>query len=60
MAAPGLVNWHDVAELGDVMEGLTTGRRHRDDIIVYKAVGFGLQDVALAALAYRTHIERAR
>lgn len=60
MAAPGLVNWHDVAELGDVMEGLTTGRGHRDDIIVYKAVGFGLQDVALAALAYRTHIERVR
>lgn len=58
LAAPGLVDWDQVAELGDVLEGLTPGRQRDDEIIVYKAVGFGLQDVALAALAYRTFIER--
>jgi ornithine cyclodeaminase len=58
LAAPGLVDWGQIAELGDVLEGLTPGRQRDDEIIVYKAVGFGLQDVALAALAYRTFVER--
>ncbi|WP_353190760.1 ornithine cyclodeaminase family protein [Pandoraea pnomenusa] len=59
LAAPGLVNWDSVVELGDVLEGMTPGRQRDDEIILYKAVGFGLQDVALAALAYNTFIARA-
>ncbi|VVE15921.1 ornithine cyclodeaminase family protein [Pandoraea terrigena] len=58
LAAPGLVDWSGVAELGDVLEGLTPGRQRDDEIVVYKAVGFGLQDVTLAALAYKTFVER--
>ncbi|MDR3099937.1 MAG: ornithine cyclodeaminase family protein [Paraburkholderia sp.] len=60
LAAPGVVDWASVAELGDVLEGLVPGRQRDDEIIVYKAVGFGLQDIALAALAYRTHVARTR
>ncbi|EON13222.1 ornithine cyclodeaminase family protein [Pandoraea sp. SD6-2] len=59
LAAPGLVNWDSLDELGDVLEGKAPGRQSDDEIIVYKAVGFGLQDVALAALAYKTFMDRS-
>lgn len=55
-AAPGIVDWTAVVELGDVLEGKAAGRERDEDVIVYKAVGIGLQDVALAGLAYRTYL----
>lgn len=58
LAAPGLVDWESIDELGDVLEGKAPGRQRDDEIILYKAVGFGLQDVALAALAYNTFMAR--
>jgi ornithine cyclodeaminase len=33
--------------------GSKRGRTRADEITIYKAVGVGLQDVALAGLAYR-------
>lgn len=57
-AAAGTFDWNDVVELGDVLEGRAAGRAHAYDIIVYKAVGIGLQDIALAGLAYRKHVAR--
>jgi ornithine cyclodeaminase len=60
LAAPGIVDWPNVAELGDVLENDALSRQRDDEIIVYKAVGIGLQDVALAALAYRAFVERTR
>jgi ornithine cyclodeaminase len=60
LAAPGVVDWPKVAQLGDVLEHDALGRQRDDEIIVYKAVGIGLQDVALAALAYRAFVERTR
>jgi ornithine cyclodeaminase len=60
LAAPGVVDWSKVVELGAVLEDDALARQRDDEIIVYKAVGIGLQDVALAALAYRRFIERNR
>jgi ornithine cyclodeaminase len=50
--APGTFAWDDVVELGAVLEDPATARRDDSDIVLYKAVGIGLQDVALAARAY--------
>ena len=46
----GLIEAWDVLELGDVVLGRAPGRTDEDDITVYKAVGNGTQDAALAAL----------
>jgi ornithine cyclodeaminase len=58
LAAPGLVEWDHVLELGDVLGARVAGRQNDDDIIVYKAVGIGLQDSALAGLAWRNYLAR--
>ncbi|OLL31706.1 ornithine cyclodeaminase [Burkholderia sp. SRS-W-2-2016] len=60
LAALGVVDWSKVVELGDVLEHDALARQRDDEIIVYKAVGIGLQDVALAALAYRRFMELNR
>ena len=51
-AAPGCVPAEKLADLADVVCGLQPGRRSADEITIYKAVGVGLQDIALAGLAY--------
>lgn len=60
LAAPGVVEDTKLVELGDVLDNDALSRQRDDEIIVYKAVGIGLQDAALAALAYRTFVGRAR
>ncbi len=37
----------------ELVTGAAAGRRDDAQITIYKAVGVGLQDVALAGLAYR-------
>jgi ornithine cyclodeaminase len=46
----GLIDESMVRELGEVVLGVAPGRTSPDDITVYKSVGSGTQDVALAAL----------
>jgi len=46
----GLINESDVRELGEVIIGDARGRRDDSEMIVYKSVGNGTQDAALAAL----------
>lgn len=46
----GLIDVAAVRELGEVVLGLAPGRTSPDDITVYKSVGNGTQDAALAAL----------
>jgi ornithine cyclodeaminase len=48
--ALGLIDEKDVRELGDVVLGRAPGRTGAGDITVYKSVGNGTQDAALAAL----------
>jgi alanine dehydrogenase len=47
---------HVVAELAELVTGAKPGRRSREEITLFKSVGFALEDLATACLAY----ERAR
>ncbi|MCA6217139.1 ornithine cyclodeaminase family protein [Ideonella sp. B7] len=53
LAAPGLVTDGKLVELGALVSGQAPGRQHDDEITIYKSVGVGLEDIALAGLAYR-------
>jgi ornithine cyclodeaminase len=53
LAAPGVLQDERIVELADLLTGRAPGRTHEREITVYKAVGVGLQDVALAGLAWR-------
>ncbi|MBK6006056.1 ornithine cyclodeaminase family protein [Ramlibacter ginsenosidimutans] len=51
-AAAGCIAPEKLADLAEVVCGRKPGRQHADEITIYKAVGVGLQDIALAGLAY--------
>lgn len=51
--APGTFDWNNVMELAQAVDGSMPYQRKPEDIVVYKAIGIGLEDVALAGLAYR-------
>jgi len=51
--APGTFDWADVMELAQAVDGSAPYQRRADDIVIYKGIGIGLEDVALAGLAYR-------
>ncbi|MGF6609977.1 ornithine cyclodeaminase [Paraburkholderia sp. WSM4175] len=59
LTQPGTFDWDDTVELGDVLTGRAKGRVADDDVIVYKAVGIGLQDVVLAGVAWRKYLARS-
>ncbi|GAA2026960.1 ornithine cyclodeaminase family protein [Agromyces tropicus] len=42
-------------ELGEVLLGITPGRRHLDEITLFNSLGSGLQDLALASLLVSAH-----
>jgi ornithine cyclodeaminase/alanine dehydrogenase len=46
------------AELAELVTGAKPGRRSADEITLFKSVGFALEDLATAALAYRLARER--
>jgi len=48
----GHLHWNQVHELSDVLLGRVPGRESAEEINVFKSVGLGLQDVALAATVY--------
>lgn len=51
-AAPGIIDPARVTELGKLLVKGTRFERRARDIIVYKSVGVGLEDVALANMVY--------
>jgi ornithine cyclodeaminase len=51
-AAPGTIDPTRVTELGKLLVHGTTFERRPHDVIVYKSVGIGLEDVALANLVF--------
>jgi ornithine cyclodeaminase len=55
--ADGAFNWADVLELHDVVAGNITVPRAGDAPVLFETQGVALQDVAVAALAYRRHLE---
>ncbi|MDQ5984848.1 MAG: Delta(1)-pyrroline-2-carboxylate reductase [Syntrophus sp. SKADARSKE-3] len=52
-AAPGVIDPARVDELGMFITGQSQYIRHEDDIVIYKAVGIGLEDIALANLVWQ-------
>ncbi|MGO4396434.1 ornithine cyclodeaminase family protein [Variovorax sp. M-6] len=57
-AAEGVLPEEKIVELAELVSGQAPGRCGRDEITVYKSVGVGLEDVALAGLAWRRLSER--
>ncbi len=53
LAAAGVRAKLAVVELGEVVAGKAAPRGKADDIVVFKSVGVGLEDVAVAGLAWR-------
>ena len=53
LADKGAVPPEKIVELGELVAGRAEGRRSPEDICIYKSVGVGLEDIAIAALAYR-------
>jgi ornithine cyclodeaminase len=51
--AGGLLSWDRVVELGDLLLDGAPGRARPDQVTLFKSIGVGLQDVGLAAVAYR-------
>jgi alanine dehydrogenase len=54
----GALQWADVHELGQVIAGRYPGRKHPDDITLFKSVGVALEDVAVAARVYDAAMAR--
>jgi ornithine cyclodeaminase/alanine dehydrogenase-like protein (mu-crystallin family) len=48
----GGIHWADVHELGQVVVGRYVGRAHPQDVTLFKSLGIGLEDVAVAARVY--------
>jgi alanine dehydrogenase len=42
----------DVTSIGDVINGVSGGRLHEDDITIFDSTGLGLQDIASARIIY--------
>jgi ornithine cyclodeaminase len=57
-AGEGKAVWDRVVELADLVAGRSTGRLRDDQITLYESLGIGLEDVAVAAVAYRDAVER--
>ncbi|WP_416052224.1 ornithine cyclodeaminase family protein [Cupriavidus basilensis] len=53
LADPAVLPADKVVELADVVTGSVKPRGNDTDILIYKSVGVGLEDVALAGFAYR-------
>lgn len=50
--AAGRLQWSDVRVLGDIAAGREQGRTEEGQVTVFKSLGIGLEDVAVAALVY--------
>ena len=53
LAAPGALDPERIGELGELAAGLKPGRQDAQAVTLYKSVGVGLEDVALAGLVWQ-------
>jgi len=53
LTADGRLNWDEVIDLGDLVTGKVPGRTSPSEVTLFKSLGIGLEDVALAELVYR-------
>jgi alanine dehydrogenase len=49
----GVIEWIDVAELGRVVAMRSPGRQSAQDVTLFKSLGIGLEDIAVAAKVYQ-------
>jgi alanine dehydrogenase len=49
----GVIEWIDVAELGRVVAMRAPGRQSPEDITLFKSLGIGLEDIAVAMKVYQ-------
>jgi ornithine cyclodeaminase/alanine dehydrogenase-like protein (mu-crystallin family) len=48
----GSLRWADVRELGQIIVGRHAGRKHPQDVTLFKSLGIAIEDVAVAARNY--------
>jgi ornithine cyclodeaminase/alanine dehydrogenase len=48
----GSLRWSDIRELGQVIVGRYTARKHEQDITLFKSLGIAIEDVAVAGRVY--------
>jgi ornithine cyclodeaminase/alanine dehydrogenase-like protein (mu-crystallin family) len=48
----GSLRWADVRELGQIIVGRYAGRKHPQDVTLFKSLGIAVEDVAVAARVY--------
>jgi ornithine cyclodeaminase/alanine dehydrogenase len=53
----GSLHWADVRELGQVIVGRFPGRKQPQDVTLFKSLGIGIEDVAVAAKVYVRALE---
>jgi ornithine cyclodeaminase/alanine dehydrogenase-like protein (mu-crystallin family) len=53
----GSLHWADVRELGQVIVGRFPGRKHAQDVTLFKSLGIAVEDVAVAARVYARAVE---
>lgn len=49
----GVIEWIDVVELGRIVAGRTSGRQDANDVTLFKSLGIGLEDIAVAIKLYQ-------
>jgi len=58
LATPAALRPEKIVELADVIVTQKVARESAQDIFVYKSVGIGLEDIAVAGLAYRLLVRK--
>jgi ornithine cyclodeaminase/alanine dehydrogenase-like protein (mu-crystallin family) len=48
----GSLQWSNIRELGQVIVGRYTARKHPEDVTLFKSLGIAIEDVALASKVY--------
>jgi alanine dehydrogenase len=54
----GSIHWADIHELGQVIIGRYTGRAHEADVTLFKSLGVGIEDIAVAAKVYEKAVAK--
>lgn len=53
----GHLHWNEIDELSDVLLGRVAGRESENEVNLFKSVGLGLQDIAVAARIYEAAVK---
>jgi alanine dehydrogenase len=53
----GSLHWADIREIGQIIIGRYPGRRHPDDVTLFKSLGVAIEDVAVAGRVYAKAVE---